>query len=78
MRASLLEGVDEVDRDEAKADFVSAFRFRKNLSRVLEKEIQSLIVNMCDEDMFSKDWPLIQADRVAQIKAKRKLISLLE
>lgn len=78
MKQSLVEGMTPHEEQEARAEYVSAFRFRQNLIRVLEKEISSLVVNMCDESQFEKDWPLIQADRVAQIKAKRRFISLLE
>ena len=77
MKLSLLEGMNEEEKQEATAEFISAFRFRQNLIRVLEKEVQSLVVSMLDEDLYSKDWPLIQADKIAQIRAKRKFISLL-
>lgn len=78
MKQSLLEGLLPEEIDEAKAEYISAYRFRENLIRVLRKEIDSLVVSMCDESLFEKDWALVQAEKVAEIKAKRRFISLLE
>lgn len=78
MKASLLNGVPENEHNEIKADFVQAYRFRQNLVRVLQKEIDSLVVSMCDETLFGNEWALHQAEKIAEIRAKRRFIDLLE
>ncbi len=78
MKLSLLEGLTENEQEEAKEDFIRAFRFRQNLKRVVEKEIASIVTKMCDETLFENDWAYQQAVKVAEIRAKRKIISLLE
>lgn len=78
MKSSLTEGLTDLEAQEAKEEYEKAFRFRKNLTRVLEKDMKTLITNMCDEDHFSKDWSFVQADRVAQLKAFRRFLALLE
>lgn len=78
MKASLLEGLPPEEQDEAKAEFLQAWHFRQNLIRVLRKEIDSLVVSMCDEALFGNEWALHQAEKIAEIRAKRRFIALLE
>jgi len=79
MKTRWLEGLDnESDKEEVKYEFEKAFKARKRLAQLLEKEIASLVVNMTNEDHFEKEWSLIQADRIGHIKAYRKIIGLLE
>jgi hypothetical protein len=62
-----------------KYEFEKAYRFRQRLAELLQKDIDVSVVSMTKEEHFeSPSWSLIQADRVAQIKAYRKIISLLE
>lgn len=78
MKQSLYEGTTDKERELVRIDYEKALPFRKNLIRVLEKEVQTIVTSMCDEDLFSKDWPLVQATKIAEIKSKRRLIALLE
>lgn len=79
MKTSLTAGLTKEEKSELSANFINALPLRKRVIEMLEKEIESLNTNMRDEDHFSSpNWALIQADRIAQIKAKKKLISLFE
>lgn len=79
MKARLYEGLNEDDKNTAEYEFAKAVKFRERLTEVLEKEIEVFVINMTKEDHFdSASWSLIQADRVAQIKAYRKIIGLLK
>ena len=79
MKYKLLNGLDSDEQSEFKEDFIKAQRFRKRLVEVLNKEIESLQASMRDEDAFSSpNWAYIQADRVAQTKALKRVTGLLE
>jgi len=79
MKSRWVEGLEnEGDKEEVKYEFEKALKTRKRLSQLLEKEITSIVINMTNEEHFDKDWALVQADRVAQIKAYRKIMNLLE
>lgn len=79
MKSRLLKGLDERGTEVAKADFSKAIDFRKMLKKALDEDIESLHNSMRDETNFGMpSWPFYQADRVAQVKALKKVISLLE
>lgn len=78
MKSKLLKGVEEDQQNEVRGYFKEAVRFRKRLNEVLDEEIDSLHKSMRDEDLWkTPNWELIQADRVAQVKALKQVISLL-
>lgn len=79
MKSRIIDGLSDKEKDEMKYEFEKAFRFRERLKSILEKEMDSFVINMTKEENFdSPSWALIQADRVAQIKAYKKIIGLLE
>ena len=79
MKTKLTKGLTEDEAKEVRADFISASRYRKQLVRVLNEEIDSLSKDMLkDEHYKSPNWNLIQVDRLAQQKALKKIISLFE
>lgn len=79
MKTKLLKGLDERGGEIAKEDYHKALNYRKLLTKVLNEEIDSLHASMRDEEGFnSPSWPYLQADRVAQVKAFKKVISFLE
>lgn len=79
MKTRILTGLNEQDASELKGQFIASSRLRKRLVEVLEGDIESLRADMArDEHFKSPNWNLIQADRIAQEKAIRKFISLIE
>jgi len=78
MKKSLIRGFSKEETPEIRGAFVDAHRFRKHLTLVLRREVESLQVSMRNEDNFdSPNWAFIQADKVAQTKALLKVIGML-
>lgn len=79
MKQRWFEGIEnEADKEAIRYEFEKSVKARQRLAVMLEKEIQTLVINMTSEEHFDRDWALLQADRVAQIKAYRKIMGLLE
>ena len=79
MKTRITDGLTEDDASSMKYEFEKALRFRQRLAELLQKDIEASVVNMTKEEHFDNpSWALVQADRVAQIKAYRKIIALLE
>lgn len=79
MKSRMIEGLSINEQEQMKYEYEKAYHFRQRLQQILEKEIETFVINMTKEEHFdSPSWPLVQADRVAQIKAYRKIIGLLE
>lgn len=79
MKTRFLDGLTEDEQDQAKYEFEKAFRFRQQLKELLLKDIESNVTSMTKDEHFdSPSWALIQADRVAQIRAYKKIIGLLD
>lgn len=76
MKARLLEGLSEQEQMELRSEFTHCRRLRQRVRDILTKDIDTLVVSMCNDEHFQSDWAYVQADRVAQVKALRKLISL--
>lgn len=79
MITKLLKGLSAEAKAELKANYIESLVFRKALVKMLNEEIEALQADMTkDEHLHSPNWSLIQADRIAQIKTKKKIISLLQ
>jgi len=79
MKTRVLKGLDDETKAELNAQFVHCARWRKRMVEILNEDIDALHASMRNEENFdSPNWALLQADRLAQVKAKRKFISLLE
>lgn len=76
MKTRIMEGLSEQEQTELRSEWVASLRLRRRIEEILRKDIDSLVVSMCNDEHFQSDWPYVQADRVAQIKAMRKIISL--
>lgn len=77
MKTSLLKGLDEQEKKELEAEFIASYRLRQQMIKHLEGEIQSIQYAMRDLESYEKgSWPMYQADRLGQIRAYEKLISL--
>lgn len=79
MKTRILKGLSEEDKSELKAQHLGCARLRKHLIKLLDEDIDALRADMRNEEHYqSPNWPLIQADRIAQEKAIKKVMSLLE
>ena len=79
MKTRWTEGLEtEDDISAMKYEYEKSFKARQRLKYLLEKEINSIVVNMTSDEHFDKDWALLQANRIAHIKAYQKVIGLLE
>lgn len=79
MKTRLIKGLNEDDAKEIEQQHKSVQRYRKQVVKVLNEEIDALRKDMLDDSHYeSPNWNLIQVDRLAQEKALKKLISLFE
>ena len=78
MKISLTKGLDEQETKEVKQEFISSYHLRKQIIKLMEEEISTLNSSMRDLDRYADaSWPYYQADRIGQIRACERLISLL-
>lgn len=79
MQNKLLRKLEPDQIPEFRSNFIIAQPFRKHLTAVLEAEIEALHGAMRDETHFdSPSWPYVQADRLGQEKALRRVIGMLK
>lgn len=79
MKLKLLKGLDKDQVDELKEHYVRSQIFRKYLLKVLQEEIESLHASMRNEDNYnSPNWAYLQADRLGQEKALKRVVGLIE
>jgi hypothetical protein len=79
MKSRITANLSEAEATSLTKDFASAVKLRRRLVELLEKDIETLHTGMRDEDiLLSPSWAYFQADRVAQVKALKKIISLIE
>lgn len=79
MKTKLFEGLEKDQEKEVRAAFLGSLAYRKQLKRILEKEISILHDKMLsDENYQAPNWSLDQVDRIAQTKAYKKLLTFLE
>lgn len=79
MKTRFFKGLNEDDKKELEQQHNSCSRYRKQLVKVLNEDVDDLVEDMTkDEHYDAPNWQLVQADRLAQIKAYKKIISLFE
>ena len=79
MKSSLLKGLTKEEVSDLKGTFKTSVLLRKQLTLLLSDENKRLQDDMLEEEiLLSPNWSLVQASKLAQIKANNKLISLLE
>ena len=79
MKTSLLKGLTKEEVSDVRGTFKSSVLLRKQLTLMLQGEIESLQDKMLlDEDFNTSEWKLKHVSMLAQIKANKKLISYLE
>jgi hypothetical protein len=79
MKTRLLVGLDENEAEEVKREYLSASRLRKRISDLLQKDIDGIHASMRNEpDYALGSWPYFQAEKIGEVKALLKIISLFE
>jgi hypothetical protein len=79
MKTKLLKNRDDAEVALLKENFIHSKPTRLNLIKVINEDIEALHASMRDETILdSPNWIVIQADRIAQVKRMKKIISLLE
>tara|TARA_R110002012_G_scaffold12004_4_gene53614 strand:+ start:3459 stop:3698 length:240 start_codon:yes stop_codon:yes gene_type:complete len=79
VKTSLLKGLTKEEVSDVRGTFKSSVLLRKQLTLMLQGEIESLQDKMLlDEDFNTSEWKLKHVSMLAQIKANKKLISYLE
>ena len=77
MNLSMLKGLDEGGKRQLESEFHSCTLLRQQLVRFAEDEIKSIQTAMRDVAQYDKaSWPMYQADRMGQLRAYEKIISL--
>lgn len=78
MKTKLLSDLDENEINLIKENFHFSKPFRDRLITVLNEEMDAISAAMRKDESYEKAaWPYSQADKLGQIKAMRKVISLL-
>lgn len=72
-------GLDTDERKDLEREFNSSVRVREKIVEILKKDLQNLYASLGNEkDYESPSWPYIQADKLGEAKALKKLITLFE
>lgn len=79
MKSRWFNSLEADERNELEREFKSCVRVREKIIEILTKDVESLQNSMGNEkDYNSPSWPYIQADKLGEVKALKKLISLFE
>jgi hypothetical protein len=79
MKTSILVGLEDDEKKEIEREYVSCLRFRKQVISMLERDIDILVAQLVDnEEVGQPNWEISQINKTSEIRAKRKLISLLK
>ncbi len=79
MKTRLLKNLTDEDKSLMKESLIKAQPFLKILKSHMEDDIEALHSSMRNEDMLKHpNWSLHQADRIAQVKAYKTIMSLFE
>lgn len=79
MKTRILNGLEADLSETIEREFKTSHYLRKRLVELLNKDITSVQESMLNETAYNKaSWPYFQADKLGEVKALQKLISLLE
>jgi len=78
MISRLTVGMDADEKEQFQYEWEKSLQFRKRVSQLLKEREEQLISSMISEENYSKEWPHLQATRVAQLKEIRSLLTLLK
>lgn len=79
MKTKITNSLEEADKDLVLSQFNTTVRIRKRLCELLEKDIDNIHLSMRESINYSNpSWGYEQAEKLGEVKALKKLISLLE
>ena len=79
MKTKLLNGLEEGTKDQVKQEYDSCSHLRRRMAKLLETDVDNIHKSMREDDSHKyPSWPYKQAERIGEVKALKKLISLLE
>lgn len=79
MKSRLLSGLEDGKKDLVESQWKSSVKMRERLADLLERDVDALHLSMRNEAQYNKaSWPYEQAEKIGEVKALKKLISLLE
>lgn len=79
MKTRLLNGIEKLEADEVEREYLSSSRLRKRIRDLLQKDVDSIHMSMREEESYNNpSWPYLQSQKLGEVKAILKLISLLE
>lgn len=71
-------GLDEDQKKELRADFISAQVLRKRLTKILNDKIETKRTMMRNDDNYEKaNWNYLMADSLGYERALQEIISLI-
>lgn len=78
MKTVWVKGLNEQEKEEMRASFVSSANVRKRLTELLEDKIETKRkANVSEERYESPGWAYLQADAVGYERAMREIISII-
>lgn len=78
MKTRLFKGKDERDQDLIRENFKKAVGFRKDLTAILDEDIEAVYAGMRDDGWLdNSNWPVLQAEAIGKVKALKSIISLI-
>jgi hypothetical protein len=78
MKSRLTNSLEENEASEVEREYLSTSRLRRRIIDLLNKDIDALHLSMRNEEEYSNpSWAYKQAEKIGEVKALTKLISLL-
>lgn len=78
MKSNWYTGLDESQKKDLRADFISAQVLRKRLTKLLEDKIETKRISMRNDENYDKpNWNYLMADSLGYERALNEVISLI-
>ena len=78
MKTRLLNGLEDGMSDLIKSQYQSSYKLRERMVEILERDVDNVHKSMRSDEEYGPSWAYLQAERVGEVKALKKLIGLLE
>ena len=78
MKKKLYQHLPQDQHKEAKANFYEARNFRKDFTKVLQNEIESIYSGLHVDNYDKPGWSAQHADRLGQAKALKRVLAMVE
>ena len=79
MLSKITAGLEKDEQELMVSEFNKSVLFRQRIAELLEKDIESTFTSMLEETKDSQDdWSRKQLERVAKVKAMKKLLAMMK